>query len=141
MPRQPLVPVPRPVRDREARDTGGSPRNNLVLPLLTPAERIRLYGIPGRLAPLLDRERAAAALLVNRMLREPRLTWDTAIVCPAEQPAKRRHLELTQRHREWNSPREGWFVSRLADLRHLLTPKQAAKLTEVAADLRAREFA
>ena len=117
---------------------------------LTPGERRRLVGALALLASDRAGEVAAAALAATRIVQGKALSWDALIASPAPppQPADLRgsvnpvvtDLDLAVRHRanldEW--PRQ--FIDGLMKRRggKSLTPKQAAKLHEIADELRAR---
>ena len=117
---------------------------------LTPGERRRLVGALALLASDRAGEVAAAALAATRIVQGKALSWDALIASPAPppQPADLRgsvnpvvaDLDLAVRHRhrldEW--PRQ--FVDGLMKRRgsRPLTLRQAAKLAEVASELRLR---
>ena len=127
----------------------GSPQRHAGSDLkLTPGDASKLVRILGLLGSDQPGERDAAALAADRLRRSRGLTWDEIVRSPAPppQPADLRgsvnpvvaDLDLAVRHRhrldEW--PRQ--FVDGLMKRRGSkpLTPKQAAKLHEIADELR-----
>ena len=119
-------------------------------PILTPAERVRLVGILGRLGSDFDGERAAAGLLATRLLRDRRLTWDDVVATPREaEPARSARnvrtspeddLDLCGRHATHLGRWQAHFVGSLAAWLTPWSPSQIAKLAQIADDLRARGF-
>lgn len=123
-----------------------------MIPPLSPAERNRLVAILGRLGSDYDGERAAAALLASRLLRDRGLCWDDLIqaVGGARQtsggaqsgqsawPPGQDNLTTCLRWLGELSPWETGFVLDLRRKRRPLTPAQAAKLAQIADALRAR---
>jgi len=122
-----------------------------MLSPLTPAERTRLVGILGMLGSDHDGERSAAAALASRMVRERGLTWDSLILDggdrqggskpsggPGTRSAWQDALAFCQRHQGSLSDWEVYFICGLRDRRTVPTPRQAAKLHQIADALRAR---
>ena len=121
-------------------------------PALSPAERNRLVGILGRLGSEHDGERAAAGLLASRMLRDRGLSWEDLIAAgnarqaghagasagPGAGAAWQASLGQCLRHLGALSGWEADFCLSLSARRKALTPAQAAKLAQIAADLTAR---
>ncbi len=121
---------------------------------LSPAERTRLVGILGMLGSDHDGERAAAAALASRLVRDKGLTWDTLILGsvgqqggskpsgdPGTGPGWRAALAFCQRHQRALSDWECHFLAGLRDRRAPPTLRQLAKLNQVADALRARGLA
>lgn len=121
------------------------------MPTLTSAERNKLVGILGMLGSAHDGERSAAAALASRMVRERGLSWDILILGggghqgggkasdgPGAGPAWRDALAFCQRHQSSLSDWEVYFIRGLRDRRTVPTPRQAAKLHQIADALRAR---
>jgi len=122
-----------------------------MLPL-SPAERNRLVAILARLASDFDGERAAAGLLASRLLRDRGLCWDDLI--KAVGAARQASGGTESEQSAWSagqgnltvclkwlgelSPWETGFVLDLRRKRRPLTPAQAAKLAQIADELRAR---
>ncbi len=120
-------------------------------PTLSSAERHRLVGILGRLGSDHDGERAAAGLLASRLLRDRGLSWDDLIADGGRQteragasggaaPGAAWQASLSQclRHLPALSDWEAEFCLSLSARRKGLTPGQAAKLAQIAAELTAR---
>lgn len=114
----------------------------------TPAERTRLVGVLGMLGSDHDGERASAALLASRLVRDRGLTWDVLILGGGRQDGGtssdgpgagwRTVLAFCQRHQAALSDWEAHFTCNLRDRRTVPTPRQIAKLNQVADALRAR---
>lgn len=121
---------------------------------LSPAELRKLVGILGRLGSDHDGERAAAGLLASRLLRAAGLGWDDLLTAPKLQQApdgtQGGHgswspggSDLTTCLR-WLGELNAWEVGFVTDLRRKrrpLSPAQAAKLQQIADNLRARGLA
>ena len=120
---------------------------------LSPAERRKLVAILGMMGSDHDGERAAAAALASRLVRDKGLTWDAVIL--ADGPETRQAPGGTQdgRGSRWQdsdslttclrwlgelTPWETRFVMDLRQKSRLLTPAQRAKLEQIADGLRAR---
>lgn len=58
----------------------------MTAPALSSAERDKLVGLLGLLGSDFDGERATAAAMASRFIRERRLTWDDVIGTPAPLP-------------------------------------------------------
>lgn len=111
---------------------------------LKEAERRRLVGILGRLGSAHDGERAAAGLLADRIIRSAGLTWDQALVPVEPENADAPvgwldDLALCGRHAARLTTWEQTFVEGVARLT-APSPKQLARLAQMAAVLRARGF-
>ena len=112
---------------------------------LSGSDRTRLVAILGMLSSTHDGERASAALLATRMVRERNLTWGDLIGEPAETPRQheeratgwRSDLALAQRHVSFCSAWEQGFIGSLAR-RRTVSAKQQCVLTEIATALRER---
>jgi len=120
-----------------------SSASRLPLPaMLPPAVRNRLVGILGRLGSDFHGERAAAALLATRLLRERGLSWDELLPSQGAPPAGPTHasadLDLCQRRWDDLSPWLRSFVIGVSCRRKPLSPAQRQKLAEAAAALRGR---
>jgi len=120
---------------------------------LSPAERRKLVGILGMLGSAHDGERAAAAALASRLVRDKGLGWDDLIL--ADGPGTRQAPGGTQdgRGSRWQggdslttclrwlgelTPWETRFVMDLRQKRRPFTPAQRAKIEQIADALRAR---
>jgi hypothetical protein len=118
-----------------------------MLSPLTPAERTRLVGILGMLGSAHDGERSAAAALASRMVRDRGLTWDVLILGGGRQDGGaspdgpgtgwRTILAFCQRHQAALSHWEAHFTCDLRNRRTMPTPRQVAKLHQIADALRA----
>lgn len=124
------------------------------MPTLTPAERNRLVGILGMLGSDHIGERAAAAALASRLVRDKGLSWDAVIPVGGAQPgagwtgsargpgsAGQDDMAFCLR---WLAMLSGWevqFITSLRTRRRPLTPGQATKLGQIAGALRARGLA
>ena len=101
-----------------------------------PAAIRRLVGTLARLDSPHDGERAAAALLASRQMRNLGLDWDTLLRGPpraAAPPAGwRRLLRHCQAHAHELTPWEKAFVNRLGSFAKL-SPRQADVLNRIAA--------
>lgn len=117
---------------------------------LDPTVATRLAKIAGRLGSDFDGERAAAAAAATRILRDNNLTWSdlvlggaTARTNPAPASAATLPQEIARQillgKRHLLSPWEAQFAENLAQWRGRVTPKQAARLTQLCADLKTRE--
>ncbi len=117
-------------------------------PALSTTERNRLVAILGRLGSDFDGERASAALLASRLLRDRNLTWDDVVAAggstrpepswTAGASAEQGDLVVCLR---WLGELSAWEVGFVTDLRRKrrpLTPAQAVKLVQIADALRAR---
>lgn len=119
----------------------------------TPAERTRLVGILGMLGSAHDGERSAAAALASRMVRDRGITWEALILGGGDRQGGawageagtgsgwRSVLAFCQRHQAALSAWEARFTCDLRDRRTTPTPKQIAKLRQIADTLRLRGFA
>ena len=117
---------------------------------LSPAERRRLVNILGMMGSDHDGERAGAAALASRLVRDRGLTWDAVIPADgstttsspspgaADYAAWRAMLALCTWHRAALSEWEQGFVADLQCRRKPPTPKQVAAATQIADRLRAR---
>lgn len=112
---------------------------------LTPAELRKLVGVLGRLGSDFDGERAAAALLASRLLRDRGLTWDDLLGIKPQREAPRRNQACNQglgfclRHVERLTEWEQGFVRSLA-MRSRMSPKQVEILQKLIVKLRAWGF-
>ena len=112
---------------------------------LSPDEHRKLIGVLSRLGSDFDGERAAAALLASRMVRDRGLAWDDLIsrsaVAPIpSQPAGntwRVEVDLCLQHFGLLSQWERDFLRSLQG-RGNVTPGQLDKVREIATDLRKR---
>ncbi len=121
--------------------------------MLSPAERRKLVAILGMMGSAHNGERAAAAALASRLVREKRLTWD--VVISADGAGTQQAGGRTQGgHGPWSpdgdsltlclkwlgelTPWETRFVLDLRQKRRPLTPAQRAKIEQIADALRAR---
>lgn len=126
------------------------------MPNLTPAERNKLVGILGRLGSDFDGERAAAALLASRLLAGKGLAWDDVIPTasasrqagrgdspnePKPRSTWQANLALCRRHLFKLDDWPARFITSISRQRKALTPAQAAKLAEIADELRAQGLA
>jgi hypothetical protein len=119
---------------------------------LSPAERTRLVGILGMLGSDHDGERAAAAALASRLVREKGLSWSDLIADgggrqgghagasggPGPGATWQASLSQCLRHLPALSGWEADFCLSLSNRRKGLTPGQVTKLAQVAAELTAR---
>ena len=118
--------------------------------MLSPVELRRLVGVLARLGSDFDGERAAAALLASRMLRDRGLSWDTLLSAgnagagrtippgppdPSGNVDPGSDLALCQRHVGRLTAWEHEFVRSVARMRRR-TPGQSRKLAEIADVLR-----
>ena len=123
---------------------------------LSSAERRRLVNILGMLGSDHDGERAAAAALASRLVRDKGLTWDALI--PADGAGTRQVPGGAQGERaarpqggdnlttclRWLGELTAWetgFVTDLRQKRRPLSPAQVAKLAQIADALRTRGLA
>ncbi len=123
---------------------------------LSPAERRKLVGILGMLGSAHDGERAAAAALASRLVRDKGLTWD--LVIAAEGAGKQQAPGGAESGRDtrwqdsdglatclrWLGELTSWetrFVLDLRQKRRPFTPAQRAKIEQIADVLRARGLA
>ena len=112
------------------------------------AERRRLVGILARLGSDFDGERAAAALLATRLLRDRGLSWDQLLPSldapPAGPPGAASaiaDLDLCRKYWDDLNPWMRSFVIGIANRQRPLSGPQRAKLAEAAAELRAQGLA
>lgn len=136
-----------------------------IAPSLTAAERTRLISILGLLSSSFEGERDAAALAATKFLRDRGVTWDDVIPPPAcafsasrawgayhgdrrEPPHSPENsagwhgdLALCLRHLPELDDWPANFVTSISHRRKALTPTQAAKLAEIAGELRGQGFA
>lgn len=117
----------------------------LIDPGLSASERAKLVGILRRLGSDYGGERAAAALLADRMLRAKGLGWDEVIAAGrAVRPSRLVHeagvddLRFCARHAGELDEWEVGFIASLGRQRGPLTAKQKVKVAEIATKLRAR---
>ncbi len=120
---------------------------------LSPAERKKLVAILGMMGSDHDGERAAAAALASRLVRDKGLTWDAVIL--ADGPKTQQAPSGTQGGHDtrWQdsdglatclrwlgelTPWETRFVLDLRQKRRPFTPAQRAKIKQIADVLRAR---
>lgn len=122
---------------------------------LSPAERTRLVGILGMLGSAHDGERSAAAALASRLVRDKGITWDALILGGGDRQGGasagqagagaglgwRTALALCLRHLAALSDWEAKFTCDLQNRRTMPTPKQIAKLIQIADGLRLQGFA
>ena len=113
---------------------------------LTPAERTKLVGILARLGSDFDGERAAAALLANRMVKAKGLSWADLIGEPSkdriDEPSPGpsmgwvADLAFCRRHIGSLSGKDGEFIISLGGGRKIPTVRQRSWLSDVCERLR-----
>ncbi len=113
--------------------------------MLSPTELRRLVAVLSRLGSAFDGERAAAALLASRMLRDRGLTWDTLLSARPSGPAPSRPADPPGNTGTdftlclWNikllTDWEQRFIRSVATVKQR-TPAQSRKVTEIADALR-----
>jgi hypothetical protein len=99
---------------------------------LSDTQRTKLVKLLGMLNSTFDNERATAAALADRLIRERNLTWEHVIARTGERQHKRYHQQAPSRP----SPRRPWRDV-AADCsrqpwRGQLTAKQQVKLNDIA---------
>jgi hypothetical protein len=108
--------------------------------ILSPSERSRLISVLGMLASEHAGERAAAALLASRLLRDKGLAWgDVVAAAPAETPdgdAWRRQAMEAARFPGLLTEWERGFLRRLVAFPRI-SSKQAAALQKIVIKVRA----
>jgi hypothetical protein len=128
-----------------------------VTALLSTAERDRLIAILGMLGSDFDGERASAALMASRLLKNAGLVWADVVVVPQTGPRRepprsepprpdrsepfggRDWRELVARCAEFPRYLDQWQMEFLGGLGRFprLSPKQATKLNEIVGRLQA----
>ena len=113
--------------------------------ILSPTELRRLVGVLARLGSDFDGERAAAALLASRMLRDRGLSWDTLLSARPSGPAPSRPADTPGNTGTdfalclWNigllTDWERRFIRSVATVKQR-TPAQSRKIMEITASLR-----
>jgi hypothetical protein len=121
--------------------------------LLSTAERDRLIAILGMLGSDFDGERASAALMASRLLKNAGLVWADVVVVPqiGSRQERQRHgpsdpfpgrswYDIAARCGEYPQYLDAWELEFIEGLRRFprLSPKQFAKLSTIVARLRAR---
>lgn len=130
---------------------------SLAPSVLPPGARTKLIGILGRLDSPFDGERAAAALLAGRLVRNAGTSWDALIPSDDERsveppldrptPDSRRPIEvlrdldLLRRHQATLTPWLQSFVWGCLAQPTPLSERQREKLRQAAAECRLRGFA
>jgi len=111
---------------------------------LSPPERARLVNILGMLGSAHDGERASAALLATRMIKDRGITWSDLIGQPETSRRRedvpacwRADLAVAQRHISFLRSWEQGFVHSIAAQR-VTSIKQKKVLREIASALQAR---
>lgn len=111
--------------------------------LLSDTDRARLVRLLGMLSSSFDAERATAGSLADRFIRERDLTWEHIVVhgvTPQHDPNRRSSPARTwrdvvvecQQHSEQLTDWEIKFLGSIATWRGIPTPKQRAKLDDIA---------
>ncbi len=110
---------------------------------LTASDRAKLVGVLGMLGSEHVGERASAALLASRMVRDRGITWSDLIGQPEtsrrreDVPADwRADIDLVRRHPQFCTEWEREFAHSIAH-RPRISPKQLAVLTRIATAIRA----
>ena len=116
---------------------------------LDPSSAAKLAKVCGMLGSEHDGERSAAATAATRILHDHGVTWSDLVTVAAATSARSdpgpaaalpqeiaRQILLGRRH--LLSPWEVRFVENLARWRGRVTPKQAARLTQLCTDLESR---
>lgn len=110
-----------------------------MLAILSDIDRAKLVRLLGMLNSSFDAERATAGALADRFIRDRKLTWDQVVAQEQgpyqDSPPQRTWRDIVadcQRRSEWLNRWEHDFLASLSMWRGSLTPRQAAKLADIA---------